>query len=87
MSLSCIHAARSFAKSAPESPRTAEHRGWSVLQNGSDEEAHLPQHEGLPKGTTDDRHPCITLRTLNYGNYGIFLVMGNARFISSTVGL
>ena len=28
----------------------------------------------------------LTLRTLNYGNYGIFLVMGNAGFfISSTV--
>ena len=27
----------------------------------------------------------ITLRTLNYGNYGIFLVMGNAGFVSSTV--
>ena len=23
--------------------------------------------------------------TLNYGNYGIFLIMGNAGFISSTV--
>ena len=28
---------------------------------------------------------CITLRTLNYGNYGIFLMMGNAGFMSSTV--
>ena len=28
---------------------------------------------------------CVTLRTLNYGNYGIFLILGNARFISSTV--
>ena len=27
----------------------------------------------------------ITLRTLNYGNYGIFLLMGHAGFISSTV--
>ena len=27
------------------------------------------------------------LRTLNYGNYGIFLIMGNAGFISSTVVL
>ena len=26
-----------------------------------------------------------TLRTLNYGNYGIFLIMVSARFISSTV--
>ena len=25
------------------------------------------------------------LRTLNYGNYGIFLIMGNAGYISSTV--
>ena len=28
----------------------------------------------------------MTLRTLNYGNYGIFLSMGNAGFISSIVG-
>ena len=27
----------------------------------------------------------ISLRTLNYGNYGIFLIMDNAGFISSTV--
>ena len=26
-----------------------------------------------------------SLRTLNYGNYGIFLIMGNAGFLSSTV--
>ena len=24
----------------------------------------------------------MTLRTLNYGNYGIFLIMGNAGFLS-----
>ena len=28
---------------------------------------------------------CTTLRTLNYGNYGLFLLMGNAGFIPSTV--
>ena len=28
----------------------------------------------------------MTLRTLNYGNYGIFLMMGNAGFCPSTVG-
>ena len=27
----------------------------------------------------------MTLRTLNYGNYGIFLNMGNAGFCPSTV--
>ena len=27
---------------------------------------------------------CITFRTLHYGNYGIFHVMGNAGFISPT---
>ena len=27
----------------------------------------------------------ITLRTLNHGNSGLFLIMGNAGFISSTV--
>ena len=29
----------------------------------------------------------MTLRTLNYGNYGIFLIMGNAGFCPSTVTL
>ena len=28
---------------------------------------------------------CFTLRTVNYGNYGIFLIMGDAGFKSSTV--
>ena len=28
-----------------------------------------------------------TLRTLNYGNYGIFLITGNAGFCPSTVAL
>ena len=37
--------------------------------------------------TADDRNLCMTLRTLNYGNYGIFLIMGNAGFIPSTVVL
>ena len=27
----------------------------------------------------------MTLRTLDYGNYGIFLIMGNAGFCPSTV--
>ena len=27
----------------------------------------------------------MTLRTLNYGNFGIFLIMGNAGFCPSTV--
>ena len=30
---------------------------------------------------------CMTLRTLNYGNYGIFLIMGHAGFCPSTVCL
>ena len=29
----------------------------------------------------------MILRTLNYGNYGLFLIVGNAGFISSTVSL
>ena len=44
---------------------------------------------GLVEGrshTVDDRNPALPLRTLNYGNYGIFLITGNAGFISSTVG-
>ena len=31
--------------------------------------------------TVDDIKSCNTLRTLNYGNYGIFLIMGNALYI------
>ena len=27
----------------------------------------------------------MTLRTLNYGNFGIFLILGNAGFCQSTV--
>ena len=38
-----------------------------------------------PPSRADDYKSCITLRTLNYGNSGIFLMMGNAGFISSTV--
>ena len=34
--------------------------------------------------TADDIKACITLRTLNYGNYGILLIMGSAGFITST---
>ena len=32
----------------------------------------------------DDIKPCITLTTLNNGNYDVLLPMGNAGFISST---
>ena len=37
--------------------------------------------------SVDDINPALPylLRTLNYGNYGIFLIMGIAGFISSTV--
>ena len=36
--------------------------------------------------TVDDINSALlTLRTLHYGNYGTFLIMGNAGFISSTV--
>ena len=30
---------------------------------------------------------CMTLRTLNYGNYGIFLIMGHAGFCPSAVAI
>ena len=33
----------------------------------------------------DDINPAVPLGTLSYGNYGIFLIMGNAGFIPSTV--
>ena len=37
--------------------------------------------------TVDDRNSCITLKTLNYGNSGIILIMSNAGSISSPRGL
>ena len=39
--------------------------------------------------TADDINPAhfYLIRTLNYGNYGIFLLVGHAGFISSTVVL
>ena len=42
---------------------------------------------GFPDTTVDDRNPALPkdLRTRNYGNYGIFLIVGHAGFISSTV--
>ena len=33
--------------------------------------------------TVDGIKPCNTLRTLNYGNHGIFLTMGNAGFTTA----
>ena len=35
--------------------------------------------------TVDDVKSALTLRNLNYGKYGIFLMMGHAGLISSTV--
>ena len=35
--------------------------------------------------TVDDINPALNLRTLNYWNCEIFLIMGSAGFISSTV--
>ena len=35
--------------------------------------------------TVDNVNPALPKKTLNYGNYGIFLVRGNAGFMSSTV--
>ena len=35
--------------------------------------------------TVDDINPAFTLGTLNYGNSGIFLFMGHAGFVSSTL--
>ena len=39
--------------------------------------------------TVDDINPALpsfNLRALSHGSEGIFLIMGNARFISTTVG-
>ena len=35
--------------------------------------------------TVDDINPALPIRTLNYGNYGMFLMMGDAGFISAAV--
>ena len=48
--------------------------------------------EALPKPhdhrhTVDDINPALSYRTLDYRNYGICLIMGNAGFISPTVGV
>ena len=41
-----------------------------------------------PRNTVADINPALPLRTLKYGNYGIFLIiMGYAGFIPSTVAL
>ena len=46
--------------------------------------ATIPEDTEYP--TVDDINPALNLRTLSYGNnYGLLPVMGNARFIPSTV--
>ena len=37
-------------------------------------------------GTVDDKISCVTFMFLDYGKNGIFLIMGNAGALSSTVG-
>ena len=37
--------------------------------------------------TVVGQNPALLLSTLNYGNYGIFLIMGHAGFCPSTVVL
>ena len=39
-----------------------------------------------PNDTVDDIN-LFTTRTLNYGNYCVFLIMGSAGFISSAVAI
>ena len=48
------------------------------------EEEYRQREDDLVFATVDDIktiNPCITLRTLNYGNHGLFLV-GNGRHIN-----
>ena len=40
----------------------------------------------INRNTVDGQKSCMTLRTLNYGNYGMLLIMGHAGFCPSTVG-
>ena len=52
-------------------------------QTRSIDESHRMEGSGSKSKRTLNSK--ITLRTLDYGSYGIFLIMGNAGFISSTV--
>ena len=64
-------------------------RIFTFIKTNPTMEAHSRGNKQVSKrliDTVDDKKkPCITLRTLNYGNYGTLLIMGNAGFISSTV--
>ena len=72
------HRARGFWEKGGVSTELASVAATHSRQNGSFD----------APGVDDIKHKsCITLRTLNYGNYGIILIMGNAGFISSTVAL
>ena len=52
---------------------------WGILDHN---------YNKVPENTADDINPALpALRTLNHGNYGIFVIMGSAGFISSTVVL
>ena len=55
--------------------------GFRGLQFGPP--SYFRSGDGNVSTTVDDTNP--GLRTLNYGSYRIFLIMGNAGFISSTV--
>ena len=58
--------------------------GLGILHSGSAEPTRWVTGLEVLR-TADDLNPALPLRTLNYGNYGIFLIVGNAGFVSSTV--
>ena len=78
----------------PQNPRliikalTLGRRAWGLRLPATqgtrrDDRLHS-QNFSKPVPTVDDRS-CSTLRIRNYGNHGIFLIMGNAGYISSAV--
>ena len=62
----------------PSKPRPSVHCPW--LHGAQELSKEASRNDGN-KWTKS----CMTLRTLNYGNYGIFLIMGNAGFCPSAI--
>ena len=62
----------------PSTPRPSVH--WPWLHGAQELSKEASRNDGN-KWTKS----CMTLRTLNYGNDGIFLIMGSAGFCPSTI--
>ena len=58
-----------------------------VFSPGSEETQGVRLTPCLSFTTVDAQNPAMTLRTLDYGTYGIFLILGHAGFWPSAVGV